>query len=177
MPETRGKPCRTNGLLTRACRSWARAVSLVLLGGLTAWGSPLFAAEKGLATIMVYKTPHCRCCVEWVEHLRGSGLEVSVRNVDSTRAIQSRLGVPEPLRSCHTAAVGNYWVEGHVPADLVGWLLRESPEGLRGLAVPGMPIGSPGMEGTNPVRYPVVQVNTSGESSVLEIRKGHAHPQ
>ncbi len=97
------------------------------------------------ATLNVYKTPTCGCCTAWVDHLRANGFSVTVTELDDVTPIARKLGVPDELRSCHTARVGGYFVEGHVPAADIRKLLKERP-GARGIAVPGMPIGSPGME-------------------------------
>lgn len=97
------------------------------------------------ATIAVIKDPNCGCCTEWVEHLRREGFTVSVTDTSDQPARSARLGVPEELRGCHTATIGGYVIEGHVPAADIRRLLAERPKGI-GLAVPGMPMGSPGME-------------------------------
>lgn len=131
-------------------------------------GAPSTSAEP--VEIVVYKTLACGCCQKWVDYLRDSGMEVSVVNVSNTQAIQSRVGVPRRLGSCHTAVVGNYWVEGHVPADLIKRLLQEQPKNIRGIAVPGMPAGSPGMESPNPVRYHVLAYDSEGNTTVYATR-------
>jgi hypothetical protein len=95
--------------------------------------------------VTVYKSPSCGCCGAWVTHLRANGFSVAVEDVEDLAAVKQRLGVPAPLQSCHTATVDGYVVEGHVPAVDIRRLLTERP-GATGLAVPGMPIGSPGME-------------------------------
>lgn len=99
-----------------------------------------------LPLVLVHKSPTCGCCGLWVEHMRSAGFQVEVRDSDDLSPIKQRLGVPADKASCHTAQVGDYFVEGHVPADDVKRLLLESPD-ARGIAVPGMPLGSPGMEG------------------------------
>ena len=129
------------------------------------------------AEIVVYKTPTCGCCTNWVGHLRRNGLNAKVVNMPSTEPIHERLGVPHELGSCHTAKVGDYWVEGHVPADLVQRLITEKPGDIRGIAVPGMPMGSPGMEGPNPVEYKVIAYSTDGSKSVYATRQGQSTPQ
>ena len=102
------------------------------------------AAQAGPA-IHVVKTPTCGCCTDWVTHLRQAGFRVTVANVPDVTPTARRLGVPDDLRSCHTATAGGYAIEGHVPAADIRRLLRERPAAA-GLAVPGMPMGSPGME-------------------------------
>ncbi|CAN0098027.1 unnamed protein product [Chrysoparadoxa australica] len=94
---------------------------------------------------VVYKSPTCGCCTEWVEHLRANGFPVQVREPDDLNAVKDRLGVPNDMRSCHTAEIDGYVIEGHVPAADIQRLLRRRPR-AKGLAVPGMPLGSPGME-------------------------------
>lgn len=95
--------------------------------------------------VEVWKDPNCGCCEDWVSHMRANGFTVQVHNSGNTAA-RARLGVPDALGSCHTAQVGGYALEGHVPARDIHRLLKERPNAI-GLAVPGMPIGSPGMDG------------------------------
>lgn len=96
-------------------------------------------------TVVVYKNPTCSCCSKWIEHLRQAGFRVEAHNEPEMSQVKNRLGVPEELASCHTAVINGYVIEGHVPADDIKQLLAKRPK-ARGLAVPGMPIGSPGME-------------------------------
>lgn len=114
-------------------------------------------------TIDVTKTPTCGCCTKWVDHLEEHGFSVAVTNVSSTAAIQAQLGVPRKLASCHTAKVGDYWVEGHVPAEVIKQLLDGKRDDIHGIAVPGMPPGSPGMEAPNPVKYDVIAYGKDGK--------------
>ena len=102
-------------------------------------------AQANAPTIAVIKDPNCGCCTQWVEHLRREGFVVSVTDTPDQPARSAKLGVPEELRGCHTATIGGYVIEGHVPAADIRRLLTERPKAL-GLAVPGMPMGSPGME-------------------------------
>lgn len=95
--------------------------------------------------VVVHKTETCGCCHLWVEHMEKNGFKVVVRDVADVDAIKERVGVPEGMRSCHTARVGGYFIEGHVPAADIARLLDERPD-AKGLTVPGMPLGSPGME-------------------------------
>ncbi len=124
------------------------------------------------ADVVVYKTASCGCCSKWVEHLQKNGLDVAAVNVASTAPAREQAGVPNRLGSCHTAVVGDYWVEGHVPAELVHRLMTERPIDIEGLAVPGMPTGSPGMEGPNPVKYDVIAYHTDGNTSVYATLQG-----
>lgn len=102
------------------------------------------AAEKPV--IEVWKTASCGCCIEWVRHLEASGYDVRARNVEEPAVYRKKLGMPDALGSCHTAAVAGYALEGHVPVREIRRLLAERPNGV-GLAVPAMPVGSPGMDG------------------------------
>ena len=134
-------------------------------------------ASAAEAEIVVYKTPNCGCCHDWIAHLRKHGLKVAAKNVATTQPIREEVGVPPALTSCHTGFVDNYWIEGHVPADLVQRLLTERPEDISGIAVPGMATGSPGMEGPNPVTYDVVAYHKDGTVSIYATRDGETTPQ
>ena len=120
--------------------------------------------------ITVYKSESCGCCAKWVEHMQKHGFRVIARNVDDLAAVKAKHGVPAALGSCHTAIVGRYVIEGHVPADVVQRLLVEKPTNVKGLAVPGMPPGSPGMESPTPQRYEVVAFDTRGGARVYARR-------
>lgn len=126
--------------------------------------------------LVVYKTPWCGCCVKWIEQLEAEGVAVKAIDVESTSGAQADAGVPRGMGSCHTGRFGKYWVEGHVPPDLVAELLREQPDDIVGLSVPGMPRGSAGMEGPNPERYNVYRVMTDGTVEVHAVRDGNARP-
>lgn len=156
---------------------WLAGLAAILIAAIASavWlGKPTEAVVG--ADIVVYKSPSCRCCSKWVDHLSSSGLVVDVRNVSSTRPTQIKYGVPSHLGSCHTAVVGNYWVEGHVPADLVKKLMIERPSDIKGISVPGMPIGSPGMEGANPQVYAVMAYQHDGQTRVYATREGRSEP-
>lgn len=103
------------------------------------------SAAPGAPSITVYKSATCGCCSKWAEHLRNAGFDVDARNVENLNPIKERVGVPVGQGSCHTAEVGGYFVEGHVPAEDIKRLLAEHPD-AKGLVVPAMPTGSPGME-------------------------------
>lgn len=118
-------------------------------------------------TIEVWKSPDCGCCAEWVKHLQANGFKVKV-NDTGNNAVRARLGMPSKLGSCHTAQVGGYVIEGHVPAPDIKRLLAEKPAAL-GLAVPGMPIGSPGMEmGDRRDPYDVLLIGRDGGTRVFQ---------
>ena len=121
----------------------------------TAMGLALGARAETPITIKVWKDPNCGCCTGWTEHLRRNGFVVVVTDTVSMQEVKVRLGVPREFASCHTAEVGEYVIEGHVPAHAIKRLTAEKSPG-RGLAVPGMPIGSPGMEGGAPEAYDVI---------------------
>lgn len=125
------------------------------------------AAEATLVT--VYKSPTCGCCTKWVEHLEQSGFRVEVHDTADVQPVKARHGLPGSLASCHTALVGGYVVEGHVPADVIRRLLRERPQ-VAGVAVPGMPMGSPGMEGPYKDDYDIVSFTRGGATNVYESR-------
>lgn len=125
------------------------------------------AMDAGLPQVLVYKSPTCGCCQSWAEHLQAAGFPVETRDTQDLDAIKAGAGVPFGQGSCHTAKVGDYFVEGHVPADDVKRLLAERPDAL-GLAVPGMPIGSPGMEqGDASEPYDVLLVAKDGSTTVF----------
>lgn len=107
--------------------------------------APFVAVEPVLPRVVVHKSSSCGCCTLWVNHLRESGFAVDVRDQDNLSPVKERVGVPVGKGSCHTAEVGGYFVEGHVPAQDIKRLLAEKPD-AKGLVLPGMPAGSPGME-------------------------------
>lgn len=121
-------------------------------------------AAEALPKVTATKDPSCGCCGAWVDHLRAAGFPVEVIESGEVNRLKAKLGVPRALASCHTAEVAGYVVEGHVPAGAIKRLLAERPP-AKGLAVPGMPVGSPGMEveGTPPETYDVVLFGPSGE--------------
>lgn len=126
-------------------------------------------AQPNPIAMVVYKSPTCGCCTAWIEHVERNGFRCTVHNLPDLMETKAAFGVPRELESCHTAQVGGYLVEGHVPADLIQRLLREKPA-ARGIAVPGMPIGSPGMEGGRPERYDVLLFDRAGKTRVYATR-------
>jgi hypothetical protein len=123
--------------------------------------------DSGPGVVQVYKTPTCGCCSGWVEHMREQGFVVETIDLPELSAVKAQLGVDPDLMSCHTSTVDGYVVEGHVPAGTIRKLLAERPA-IAGIAAPGMPIGSPGMEGPNPESYDVVAFDRTGTRSVFE---------
>jgi hypothetical protein len=114
--------------------------------------------------IDVYKSPTCGCCNKWIDHLKANGFTVRSHDTDNVAQHKYRLGVPSGYGSCHTAEIGGYVVEGHVPARDIKRLLKERPH-ARGLVVPAMPVGSPGMEeGNRKDPYDVFLVNRDGST-------------
>lgn len=121
-----------------------------------------------LPGVVVYKNDSCGCCKLWVQHLSHFGFPVTVHDVDNLNAVKQRVGVPFGKGSCHTAEVGGYFIEGHVPAQDIARLLRDRPK-AKGLTVPGMPAGSPGMEVPSGEiqSYDVLLVGADGGTSVF----------
>jgi hypothetical protein len=119
--------------------------------------------------IQVYKTPTCGCCTAWVDRMKEAGFEVETLDLNDLTGVKMEHGVPRNLASCHTSRVGGYLVEGHVPADAIERLLRERPE-IHGIAVPGMPVGSPGMEGPYREAYNIVAIGLDGAQSIFDRR-------
>lgn len=125
-----------------------------------------FAGEDSL-TIEVYKSPSCGCCGDWVDHLKENGFEVDVTNTNDMNQIKRDAGLTPQLSSCHTAFIGDYVIEGHVPATDIQRLMETTPQ-AHGLTVPGMPIGSPGMEmGDRQDAYQVLLFNEAGQTRVF----------
>jgi hypothetical protein len=123
-------------------------------------------AQGATQTMVVYKLATCSCCLNWVNLMKANGFEVTVHNVTDTTIYGRKYGVPDALESCHVAIVGGYVIVGHVPISEIRRLLKEHPA-AKGLTVPGMPVGAPGMEeGTRRDAYSVVLVDGAGKTSV-----------
>ncbi|KAA2235151.1 DUF411 domain-containing protein [Salinarimonas soli] len=129
------------------------------------------ALPAGAATpLTVYKDPTCGCCAGWAKHMRNAGFAVTEKPVADLAEVKARAGVPAALQACHTAFLEGYVLEGHVPAHAAERLLRERPA-IAGLAVPGMPVGSPGMAGPDPEAYDVMAFTKEGVPSLyLRVR-------
>ncbi len=141
---------------------------VVVLGGL---GGALIltgTANGEAVPMVVYKNPSCGCCTKWAEQLEQQGFDTEVRPVRNLGQIKQQVGVPSNLGSCHTAEVGGYFIEGHVPAADIQRLLEEKPD-IAGLTVPGMPVGSPGMEvpGRKAQSYKVYAIDRQGNAQVF----------
>lgn len=117
-------------------------------------------------TITVYKSPTCGCCTKWADHLKSNGFEVKTINTNDMYSVKENAGIPHGYGSCHTAMVDGYIIEGHVPASDIKRLLKERPD-IVGLTVPGMPMGSPGMEGPRKDSYSVLTFDKSGKTTVF----------
>lgn len=146
-----------------------------LLVGLAATpiAASIFSATAAeiLPPMKVTKDPSCGCCGAWVEHIRAAGFTAEVVESPEVNRLKVRLGVPQALASCHTAEINGYVIEGHVPADAIKRLLTEKPQ-AKGLAVPGMPVGSPGMEveGVDNDTYDVVLFGPEGQKTFARYR-------
>jgi hypothetical protein len=146
--------------------------------GLAVFGRKALAAVTGRRSpatgaapipMVVYSDPNCGCCGKWVTLMDAAGFQTSVQRTTDMGSIKKRYGIPASLVSCHTALVGGYKVEGHVPADLIKKMLTDKPK-IAGLAVAGMVTGSPGMEGPNPQHYDVTSFDATGKTSVYARR-------
>jgi hypothetical protein len=147
-------------------RTLLKAMLASAIGAPLAVNAAANTAAKS-TVIDVYKTASCGCCEGWVQHLRDAGFTVKAHNVDDTSVYRAKYGIPEELGSCHTGVVKGYGIEGHVPATEIKRLLAEKPK-ARGLTVPGMPVGSPGMEGSRKDAFDVLLVKGDGSNLVYK---------
>ena len=139
---------------------------LTMMTVILSLGLSTHVIAEELPKMTVWKSPWCGCCGHWVDHMRGAGFEVEVNDLEDMGTVKQMASVPSELQSCHTARVGGYTVEGHVPASDVIRLLEERPDAI-GLAVPGMPSGSPGMENGQHDPYDVLLLRHDGEAEVF----------
>ena len=143
---------------------------MLALVSLATGGQPGARRLPSMAAMQVYKSPTCGCCGKWVDHVKAAGFAPEVHDVADLSPVKTNGGVPPDLQSCHTAIIGGYTIEGHVPADVIRQLLAEKPR-IAGIAVPGMPIGSPGMEvGARKDAYEVIAFTKDGNTSVYARR-------
>lgn len=143
-------------------------VALIALVGFMLFVSP--SGDSDAKTVVVYKSASCGCCGDWVAHMKEAGYKVEVRNRDDMNAVKAKYGIKPQFAACHTALVDGYIIEGHVPAAQVARLLEERPA-ILGISVPGMPLGSPGMEQgnqSNYADYDVLAFDGMGRSSVFQ---------
>jgi hypothetical protein len=150
---------------------WSRIVPVVLavaavasLGAASSGRRPTTPSEA-VSVITVYKSASCGCCKKWVEYLQANGFQVKTVDLDDLSEIKAASGVPRSLQTCHTAVVEGYVVEGHVPVDALRKLLHDRPK-VAGIGVPGMPVGSPGMDGSPAQAYDVMSWDKTGKTSV-----------
>lgn len=164
-------PLPSSEILAKAASTSRRGflqTAALAVGGLVF--APRAQAQAPVRAMTVYKDPNCGCCEQWVDHVKKAGFAVTVRDTADMDSVKASFGVPSGLSSCHTARVGSYTIEGHVPADLIVKLLKEQPVG-RGLAVPGMPMGSPGMEqGGRKDAYDIFLFDKTGKTRVFASR-------
>jgi hypothetical protein len=154
--------------------STPRRIGILTFSVALAWSATVWTAAQTRAAkpqLTVYKSSTCGCCSNWVEYMRSNGFDVKTFDVDDIDTVKQEHGVPASAASCHTALVNGYLVEGHVPADAVLKMLRDRPA-ISGIAVPGMPIGAPGMEMPNGQKdpYTIVSFDKSGRTAVYEKR-------
>jgi len=151
------------GLTRRQALGGAAGAMLLLAGGDAA------AVPAAARDMTIYRDPGCGCCLGWAAHARRAGFRTRVIDAPDMAQVKRRLGVPAALHSCHTALVAGLVVEGHVPLDRVERLLRGRPATVRGVAVPGMPVGSPGMESPDGRRqaFQVFTFDAGGRASVM----------
>jgi hypothetical protein len=142
-------------------RSILRLLTTAILIGSTAALQAQGTKRAAPVAAKVYLSPTCGCCGKWADHMKAAGFAVTREVIAELDSVPARKRVPEQLRSCHTAVIENYLVEGHIPADVVRQLLKERPK-IVGIAAPGMPLGSPGMESPNPQPYVIVAFRADG---------------
>ena len=145
--------------------------SVGVLSVLAAGAMTLTAADSAAPIPMrVVKSPTCGCCQKWVDYMKTQGFAVTVENREEFTELKRSNGVTRDLESCHTAFVGDLVIEGHVPADLVKKLHAEKTKGIKGLSAPGMPMGSPGMEGPTKQKYTVYSFDAKGNAKPYAVR-------
>jgi hypothetical protein len=163
-PQARTEEIAMNPISRRDLIRSAAAMPLLAIAGAGTATAPL-----RYPPMTMYRDPGCGCCLNWAALARRSGFNVTVIESGDMASIKRRLGVPPQLASCHTASIGNYVIEGHVPLNQVAALVSRRPRAIRGLAVPGMPVGSPGMEVPDGSREPfqVLAFNAAGQVVTL----------
>ena len=144
-----------------------KAITGILAAAAIGFGGLVAAQRPAAPVVEVFKSPTCGCCANWVKHLEANGFRTKVTDVEDMTTVKTKYGVPGRLHSCHTGVVNGYVLEGHVPAKEVHRLVAEKPA-VVGVAVPGMPIGSPGMEaGSTIQRYDVLTFTKQGQTTVF----------
>jgi hypothetical protein len=158
-----------NNIFIKKKNGWGpRGIGVILILATIIFLFQVFNPQPALAedTIIVYKSPTCGCCTKWISHLEENGFKVNAIDTKDMYTVKKEAGLPYGLGSCHTGIIGGYTIEGHVPASDIKRLLAERPA-VRGLAVPGMPMGSPGMEGPRKDRYSVLTFDEAGKTTVF----------
>lgn len=156
---------QTEQIVSRKPLIWLSAAALLV--AIAVYGVLLTPVNNVYAgTVTVYKSPTCGCCKKWVTHLESEGFKVDAHNRNDMDSIKDKYGVASSYQSCHTALINGYVVEGHVPADDIKRLLKERPE-IKGLSVPGMVMGSPGMGGRRVGHYEVLAIDNQNQSIVF----------
>jgi hypothetical protein len=145
-------------------KAFAATIVAIIVSGLSFFALRADAEKAPLLTM--YSSPYCGCCGKWLDHLKAEGFRVKAENRNDMALVKKEKRVPASVASCHTAIIEGYVVEGHVPAAAIERLLAERPD-IVGLAVPGMPAGSPGMESPNPVAYDVLAMEYDGKTTVF----------
>ncbi len=130
------------------------------------YGDGRNSSLESLRPITVYKSPTCGCCEAWVNHLKSADFSVRIKHPENLDNLKKTLGISPPHQACHTGVKSGYYFEGHIPADVIRHFLEESPDDVAGLAVPGMPMGSPGMDVSGRYQpYEVLKINKDGRST------------
>lgn len=153
--------------MNRKIKVFSSAIMVLVVStyiGFNLSGKPA-EADTVKEEIMVYKSATCGCCKKWVKHLESEGFNVKTKNISNLQPIKNKAGVERQFQSCHTAKIGGYFIEGHVPAADIKKLLKNKPV-IKGLAVPGMPMGSPGMEGHRKDNYNVLAIDKNNKATV-----------
>lgn len=159
----------SNFALSSHAKAFGIGIVLAVIGiaAYVQFGASGQSANAALPAMTVYKSPTCQCCGEWIDYLRAEGFEVKASDTEDMPRIKQQYGVSDELASCHTAVIDGYVVEGHVPADDIRRLLEERPS-VVGLTVPGMPVGSPGMErGSRQDPYNVLTFTEQGNANIF----------
>jgi len=144
-----------------------RLLADAALGAFALLGFRRLVLAQPKPALTVYKDPNCGCCARWVDHMKANGFIATVTDTTDMTAIKTKYKVGESLRSCHTTIVGNYVIEGHVPAEDVTRLLKEKPKGILGLTIPGMPQSAPGMDMKPHQAYEVLSFDSAGKTTVF----------
>ncbi len=128
----------------------------------------LLAIPEGMEKVIVYKSPQCGCCQNYTAYLSGLGFDVEIVNTNDMDAIKAQYGVPADMESCHTTVIGDYFVEGHIPGEAIQKLMSELPS-IKGIAMPGMPSGSPGMPGAKTGAFKISAISDEGSAFFTSI--------